>query len=311
MSDEQRREDEPSEATYPDATTPEEPGAFGATRPLSQTPPPLTPPGQPGQPDRQAQPGQWGQPPQQGQGQGQQEWGRPAPQQEYPHWQQQPPGQQGQWGQGQQGQGQWGQPGAYGASGQWGQPGQGGQAGQPGQQGQWGQQPPPGQWGQPQGQWGQQPGQQGYPQGPQGGWNRPGVPGYGASAQQGQWGAPATKTRKPLTRKMLAIIGAAALLAILLIGLLIWGVAGRQEASAACDNQKCELTLVRKGATVNLKTAGGDKVITQQGIDGDTATYSIDGNEQTCRAGNSSRVSNLNVTCSTIDGDKLVLTVRN
>ena len=86
---------------------------------------------------------------------------------------------------------------------------------------------------------------------------------------------------------------------------------GRQSATANCTNQQCELTLVNKGATVNLKTAKGDKVITQQGIDGDRAKYSVDGSEKSCRRGETSRVGDLNFTCSQVDGDTLVLVVKN
>jgi hypothetical protein len=97
----------------------------------------------------------------------------------------------------------------------------------------------------------------------------------------------------------------------MLLGLLIYSLIGRQRATAACNNTQCELTLIHERATVNLKTAKGEKVISQQGIDGDTAKYSVDGTERSCKKGESARVGDLSFTCSAIEGDKLVLTVKN
>lgn len=280
MPDEQRR-DETGETLYPDPTAPSDPGGVDATLPLPQTPPPLplTPPGQP-----PAAHGQFGQPGRQGQ--------------HNPYGPQGVAGGHGAWG---QEQGQWGQQ----PSGQWGQQPQGAY-GASTQQGHWGQQPQQG------GSWigPAQPGQPGQPM-----WGQPmagyGQPGPGAAAGSGGWGTPPTRTRKPFGKLALGIIAAAVVLGLLLLGVLAVNLVGRQEASAVCTSQQCELTLVRKGATVNLKTAKGDKVLTQQGIDGGTAKYSVDGTQKTCRRGESARVGDLQVTCSAVDGDKLVLTVKN
>lgn len=306
MADEQRR-DESSEPTYSDPTAPSygDSGGSNPTRPLPQTPPPLplTPPGaQPTNPAG-AQQG-WGQPQQWGQGQ-QGQWPQqpgpgygasgPAPDQ----WGGQPghgggygAAPQQAWGQGQQG---WGQPAqGYGQQGQWAPPGQQAYGGQPQQA--WGQNP-----GQP------QPGQQAWGQGQ----DQPGQQAWGQNqGQPGQWGAPPTKTRQGASKRTLGIL-AGVLGAIVLLAIIGWAMLGGQQASANCTSTQCELTLVKKGSTVNLKTAKGDKVITQQGVDGDTAKYSVDGTEKSCKRGDSTRVSDLSVTCATVDGDKLVLTVKN
>lgn len=323
MADEQggHEPDGVGETDYLDPTRPieaGEPGGVDATRPMSQVPPPLplTPPGpQPFAPATSQQPppgpGSWG-PPQQGypgaegnRGQpgypqgagggypqsnqpgqpGQQGWSQPGNPQ---GWDQ--PGQQGSGQPGQQG---WGQPGAH----QWGAPGPGrqGQQGQPlGQPGPWGARQGAGAYGAS----GQAPwGQQGYPV---------------ATAPQGSGGSPPTKVRQVMSAKTLGlIVGAIVVLAAL--GLLAWFTIFQPSATATCDNQtaQCELTLIHSSATVTLTTAKGEKVIRSQGVEGDTARYSVDGTEQSCRRGDTARVGDLSLTCSKVEGDTLVLTVKN
>ena len=162
-----------------------------------------------------------------------------------------------------------------------------------------------GQWQQPSWQGQQAPWQQG-PQGQQGPWQSAPQGSWGEGPYPGQPGPPAPrKSRKPLWIALGVVVAL-----LLLGGAAIAALMGGKSAETACDSSSCTLTMRGQGSGVDLKTGSETKKIRQEGIDGSTGKFSVDGAEKSCRRGDTVEAAGLKFRCDSVDGDTLVLVVR-
>lgn len=98
-------------------------------------------------------------------------------------------------------------------------------------------------------------------------------------------------------------------IAALTIGLLGVGAAlsACTTTTNTCTNDDCRVSLNGSGASTEVGSSG--YLVSLQGADGETAEFSVDGNDATCSEGETVEAGNYSATCTEVGDDSLVVEI--
>ncbi|GAA5143023.1 hypothetical protein GCM10023340_07540 [Nocardioides marinquilinus] len=79
--------------------------------------------------------------------------------------------------------------------------------------------------------------------------------------------------------------------------------------TSKCVNDECEVSLNGDGAEADLDTLGGEPTVTLEGASDGTAELTVDGDDVSCREGETVEAAGLSIECTKVGDDEVDLQV--